>query len=277
MRQRQPVSQNQLADHISLSGFLLALASLVPTLTQHQTSPAFWFLSAGGIAIIAFGVTVRVSRRAYDLVARLIDAPIATICTCPDQHVNEVYELARDFFGDDVTEPTKIHAIRSKYKNGLQVALREVKGGAMQVQGYYFMFPINKRCVEKIVDSSFEVSDLDADDIATRPRYGYAMYIGAIAGRGPMVRRELLGAIKLAHSVVIETKTRTAYARAATKRGQQLLQSHGFHPVNRYADCIGCFYSKKLDAETPLIEKAQPMRRRKRVVSASDRTPTPQL
>jgi hypothetical protein len=244
MARRQAVTQAKLADYISYSGFTIGIASLVPVYTQKQATPLFWTIVSCGAAIVFFGLAVRMSTTMFSLVARLLDAKVATITTCLDHHVDEVYSLARSFFGDEVTEPAKIKEIRAKYKNGLQVALSRERGERMTVRGYFFMFPINRRCVERIVDFTFQVSDLCQADIATQPRYGHAMYIGAIAGQGLMVRRELLGAIKLSGDIVAQTKTGTAYARAATDRGRTLLIDNGFAPVHPRADRVGCFYSR---------------------------------
>jgi hypothetical protein len=270
MAKKQPVTQGKLADYISWSGFLIGVASMVPVYSQKQATPTFWLIAGAGCAIIIFGLCVRLSTTLFAFVAQLIDARVATITTCLDHHVDEVYALARSFFGDEVTEPAKIKEIRRKYKNGLQVALRKERGERMTVQGYYFMFPINKRCVDKIVAFTFDVSDLAEEDIATQPRYGYAMYVGAIAGQGIMVRRELLGAIKMSGDLVAQTKTGVAYARAATDRGRTLLKDHGFEPVHPEADRIGCFYSRAF--ESAFSPRLSIEMTRKRQQKRSDRT-----
>lgn len=244
MRRRQAISQSKLAGYISWSGFAIGCASLVPVFTQHQTSTAFYIVLGIGIVIMLLGLSIKLSEFVYGVVAAIFDAGLTRIGRCLDHHVDEVHQMAKRYFGEEITDVTKIKEIRSKFKDGLQVATKKDKNGRDIVVGYFFLFPINKRCVDKIISFEFEVSKITQSDIATRPQYGHAMYIGAIAADGILARRELLGAIKIADSLVARTKTKTVYARAATKRGLDLMIKNGFTPVHPLADGIDCFFMK---------------------------------
>lgn len=244
MRRRQAISQNKLADYISWSGFAVGCASLVPVFTQNQTSVAFYVIFAVGVLIVLLGLAIRISELVYGVMASIFDAGLTRIGRCLDHHIGEVHEMAKRYFGDEITDVAKIKEIQSKFRDGLQVAIKKDDKGRDIVAGYFFLFPINKRCVDKIYSFEFEVAKIDKADIATRPQYGHAMYIGAIAADGLFVRRELLGAIKVADSLVAKTKTKTVYARAATKRGLDLLIKNGFTAVHPRAEGIDCFFMK---------------------------------
>lgn len=244
MRRRQTISQSKLADYVSWSGFAVGCASLVPVFTQNQTSFAFYIIICIGALIILLGLCIRISDFAYGIMASMFDAGLTRIGRCLDHHIDEVHEMAKRYFGDDITDVNKIKEIQRKFRDGLQVAIKKDANGRDIVAGYFFLFPINKRCVDKIFSFEFEVSKIDQADIATRPQYGHAMYIGAIAADGIFARRELLGAIKLADSLVARTKTKTVYARAATKRGLELLVKNGFTAVHPKASGIDCFFMK---------------------------------
>jgi len=208
----------------------------------------FWVFLLLGIAILVVSVFIALSQAAFRMVLEFIfDEKITGIAACTDDQVDGVHALARSFFGEGVTEPTKIRQIRAKYRDGLQVALGRDRDGATVVRGYFFMFPINKQCCERIQSYNFTIADLTANDIAKQPSAGHAMYIGAIAARGAVAQMQLLGAMKSRASTVAQTRSRTAYARAATQRGLEVLLEHGFEPVHPKADTVDCFFKKTFE------------------------------
>jgi len=244
MKRKRPISQDRLASHVSWSGIFISAASLVPVFTQHQTSAPFYAILSIGLLIVAVGLSIRISEFAYGLAASTFYAGLTRICRCNDGHIDQVHEMARRYFGEDVTDVCKIREIQSKFKDGLQVAIKKDEHGNDIVSGYFFLFPINKRCVERIVSFNFDISEINQLDIATKPQYGHAVYIGGIAADGIFIRKELLGAIRVADSLVSKTKTKTVYARAATPLGLKLLQRNGFSPVHPMAVGLNCFYMR---------------------------------
>jgi hypothetical protein len=249
---KRSYTQKSVGDALGWAGLLVGVASAVPLMLQGPQSIYFWIPLVGGIAVLAFSFATHTNHRFFGWLISLLGGRVVGIATCTDEQVNAVHAIAHSFFGDAVSEPHKINEIRSKYKQGLQVALGRDREGVVRVLGYYFLFPINKRCCDRIHKFDFALSNLTKEDIATKPAYGHAIYIGAIAARGLIAQSELIGAVKANTHMVAQTKGKIAYARAATKRGLELLKENGFTPVHPEATGVNCFYKKSFAQEASL-------------------------
>lgn len=197
--------------------------------------------------ILGLGVAIWVSDSVYRWFVRVVlRGRAVNIRRCEDHHIEAVYSMATRHFGESVTEPRKIKMILSRFHDGLQLALMEDpdKQEPATVGGYFFMFPISRACVEKILDYSFDVSSLAKEDIASKARYGHAIYIGGIVADRLATRAELLGALKMSVALAQQTRTKTAYARAATASGLRILEKHDFHAVHPAAQGVGYFYRR---------------------------------
>lgn len=244
MRKKR-VAREHVSHLLGWVGLLISMLSATPMLSDKALSPLFVVILVLGGSIFAFAIAVRVSDTVFEwFVVVILGGTVLDIRTCKPAEIPLVHRLAEEFFGESVTAPEIIRNIVSKYRDGLQVAIGHNMDRELTVRGYYFLFPINKRCVDRIHDYSFKVSQLTKEDIATNPKYGYALYIGAVAARGIIARAELMGAIKANAERARQTRSRTAYAKAATKRGRDLLLENGFEPVHPYATDIDCFFKK---------------------------------
>lgn len=242
---RKSYSRDRIANALAWSGFLIGLAGVAPLIFQTNVTPFFWLFLVPGLAVLLLSLAVGLSQTFYTWVTLLfLGRGSLAISAGADCHVEGVQKIAKQYFGETTTNQEKTKEIISKYKDGLRVACAKNREGEIEVVGYYFLFPINKRCVDRIYAFDFDIGSISSDDIATKPRFGYAMYVGAIAAKGWLARAELLGALKATEDQVALTKTKTAYARAATKRGREVLLQHGFKPVHSKADDVECFYRK---------------------------------
>lgn len=229
----------------ALASLLLAAASTVPLINSDKTNwivNLFFFFA---ILIIIFVLLVLFGIRACSYIAVWLGGDPCRIRRPTDEEISDVYTFAKDYFGDSVTDAETIRQITKKYKDGLKLAKRR-KNGKNVVVGYFFFFPINKTTVEKIRKYEFAAKDLSAADVASRPQYGYAFYIGAIAAEGWRARAQMLGALKANEEIAKYTRSKAIYARAASKDGLRVLRKHGFYPVHEKADDVDCFFKKKI-------------------------------
>lgn len=196
-----------------------------------------------GILLLALAALISISSHVYERIVGAVYGATHVIDFCSKHEVEIVHHFAKTFFGNEVTDPEKIHLIIRKYRNGLRIAKKFTDEG-VSIIAYIFYFPINKSTVEKIHKYEFDVKDLKASDIASHPRYGYAMYIGAIAGRGVVAKAQMLSVLMDKQDEAKKTKTKTVYARAASRDGLRLLKKRGFKPVHTKADDVECFFMK---------------------------------
>ena len=195
-----------------------------------------------GICLLLFGIFARFLTGTYDAIIAFFTMPDWDICACESEDVKHVYDFARKYFGPQITDIEKIELIRSKFKPGLKI-LKNRKNG--QIGGYIFYFPINKTAVGKIRSYDFSPLSLDKSDVASKPRYGQAVYIGAIAALSVSGRYLMMGCLRSAEEDARKTKTKTAYARAVTPHGLRIVRKHQFMPVHPEADGENCFYHRK--------------------------------
>jgi len=239
------VARDRVSELTTWVGLIISVLSAAPMLADKAMSPVFVVILLLGLSIVAFAVVIRLNDTVFEwVVVVVLGGKVLDIRRARPSEIIQVHSLAADFFGHGVTTPDVIDAITSKFRDGLQVAIGHNQERQLSVRGYYFLFPINKRCVDRIHDYTFKVGDLTGDDIAVKSKYGYALYIGAVAARGVIARAELMGAIKTNAEHARQTKSMTAYARAATKRGRDLLLENGFEPVHPRAAGVDCFYKK---------------------------------
>ena len=236
-------SQETLSIFLGCIGVILGIAGLIPIIIDGKTNILFWILITIACGFFIYGLIVYANDQAYDFLSKILGGPVSSITPCEDKYIEYVHKLAVSYFGGQVTSPQKIREILSKYRPGLQIALG-TEDVPPNVRGYYFLFPINKTCVTKIKDFNFNVSQIDSGDITAKPRYAEAIYIGGIVGNDFWSRVEILGAVKSHANIVHQTRSKTAYARAATKDGLRVLVRNGFTPVHPRATDIDCFYMK---------------------------------
>lgn len=246
------------ANLFGIGGLLVALASFGQATISTETPFYIWILVAAGSITSIFGYLVAFSRSSYILALRLLygDDDIL-ILPCRDEDVEAVHKIGCEFFGEGVTDPDKIRAILRRFNRGLMVAYATDECSRLVVRGYFFAFPIKQSCVNLIQQGRFSIANLDPREIATQYRYGHAVYIGAIAGTTRLVCGRLIGATQGCYQDVIKTKSRTAYAKAATSRGRELLERNDFSPVHPQAKGIGCFYEKTI----PHSYQPEPLRK----------------
>lgn len=246
---KRPIRRESVTGVLTWGGLAISVISAVSLLSDARLAPFFWAILALGVAIILFALAVHLSDTVFEWFVSILGGAVLDIRTCGPGDIAQVHQLAEHFFGEGVTEPELIRQITDKYRDGLQVAIGRNGERELTVRGYFFLFPINKRCADRICDFSFEVSSLRAEDIATKPKYGHAIYIGGIAARGVIARAELMGAIKANAEKARQTRSGIAYARAATARGLALLEENGFVPVHPHARDVGCFFKKSFAPE----------------------------
>lgn len=242
---RGPRNQNRAAILVSVSGTLIALAGLVPPVITGETNEWFWGLLIASVAALALGASLAASTRFYLWLWRLLFGdPVILIRRAEDSEIDAICALANQAFGHAVTSPSKARAIRGKYKDAFTVAVCKDRHGAEVIRGYFAAFPVNKSFVSKVLTFQLDIQGIDTKEVATKPQYGHAFYIGGIVGLGLRVRGELLGAMKFDHKKAAGTKSKTAYARAATPTGVNRLLKYDFEPVHQHATGVGCFYRK---------------------------------
>lgn len=246
---RKPVQRDRVTVPLAWSGFAISVLSAVSLLSDQRSAPVFWVILSLGMATITFALVVHLSDTVFEWFVTIFGGTVLDIRTCGPSEIAKVHELASHFFGEGVTEPDLIRQITDKYRDGLQVAIGRNGEHELTVRGYFFLFPINKLCADRICNFTFEVATLKSEDIATKPKYGHAIYIGGIAARGLIARAELMGAIKANAEKARQTRSGIAYARAATPRGRALLEENGFVPVHPHARDIGCFFKKSFSPE----------------------------
>lgn len=247
---RRTISRDRVSQPLGWIGLAISILSATPLLADKTFLPMFGVILCLGLAIVGFAIAIHLSDTVFEwFVVVGLGGKVLDIRTCRSTEIPQVHSLAENFFGESVTAPETIGNIVSKYRDGLQVAIGHNSERELSVRGYYFLFPINKRCVDRIHDYTFTVAQLTSDDIATKPKYGHALYIGAVAARGVIARAELMGAIKTNAERASQTRSGVAYARAATKRGRDLLLENGFEPVHPYAVGLDCFFKKSFRSE----------------------------
>lgn len=228
---------------IATSGMLITIVGALPVALNGfpslLASAGFFF----GLSLLLVAGLVWASSRVYDFVIGFVTETTHVICNCEDHDVDSVYHFASSFFGETITSQNQIRLILRKYKGGLKLAKKRTKAGYSLV-GYIFYFPINKEIVDKIHKYKFSVGELTPKDIATQAKYGYAMYVGAIAGKGLIAKAQMLSLLMNYEQEAMKTKTKTIYARAASSDGLKLLKKNGFEPVHARADDIDCFFRK---------------------------------
>ena len=199
-----------------------------------------------GVFIFVFGILLITKDGIYVMFIDFVCSGVDHILTCSNRDVEAVHKFAMKFFGNAVTNPDQIRKILSKYKYGLKIGISH-RNGSKDIIGYFFYFPLNKVAVDKIKKFEFDVTKIEKEDVSTKPRYGQAIYIGAIAANSLSARAQMLGALKQAVEEAKLTKTKTVYARAASMDGLRILKKHGFLPVHPRANEEGCFFFKKYE------------------------------
>lgn len=242
---KKPVARDRVSHMLAWVGLPISVLSAAPMLHDKAFSLLYGVILLLGVLTVAIAIAVHFSDTVFEwFVSVVLGGVVFDIRTCRPAEISLVHKMAEGFFGASVTTPEVISNIVAKYKDGLQVAIGHNYERDLTVRGYYFLFPINKRCVDRIHNYSFRAAEITSDDVATKPKYGYALYIGAIGARGVIARAELMGAIKANAERARQTRSGIAYARAATKRGRDLLIENGFEPVHPHANDIDCFFMK---------------------------------
>lgn len=242
---KRSLSRTRTSIMLAASGTLVSFAGIVPPIASGETNLWFWvFLATGTLALLA-GLLMASSNKFFQVIRRWVEGDmVVLIRSARDEEIEEIYQMAKAEFGDEITSHEQIQAIRQKYKDAVRVAICKDKVGSHVIRGYFMAFPINKTIVDNIERYSLKISEIQAADVASRSRYGYAFYVGGMVAHGWRVKAELLGAIKLESRKTLLTRTSRAYARAATETGLSRMLKHGFQPVHKEADGINCFFKK---------------------------------
>lgn len=235
--------KNIMGAAIAIAGLVLAVGSVVPVITSGDPNPYSVVLFLIAMLVLVFAIGIIVSDKMYRMILDWVYGENYQISRPTNDEIVKVHEFAEKHFGGSVTSPEIIKSITEKYRAGLKIAKRDLKMGEVVV-GYIFYFPINKKTVDKILKFEFSAAELNASDVASRAKYGYAFYVGAIAAKGFRAKAQMLGALKAYEDLAKQTKSKTIYARAASSDGLRILKKHGFEPVHKKANSVDCFFKK---------------------------------